>query len=86
MANLAKMALDPMSKIRGKVEKRVHKSLGIEHIPTPSQINASIMGDKNAKKMGIYEGPKTAPAAAKRKKVEPQSPDFQIAGRSGSSK
>ena len=86
MANLAKMALDPMSKIRGKVEKRVHKSLGIEHIPTPSQINASIMGDKNAKRMGIYEAPKAGPSAPRKKKVKPQSPDFQVAGRSGSSK
>ena len=86
MANLGKMALDPMSKIRGKFEKRVHKSLGIEHIPTPTQINASVMGDKNAKRMGIYEAPKSGPKRSSKKKVKPQSPDFQVAGRAGSSK
>ncbi len=86
MAKLAKMALDPMSKIRGKVEKKVHKSLGIEHIPTPSQINASIMGEKNAKRMGIHEPGPAAPKRSSKKKVKPQSPDFQVAGRSGSSK
>lgn len=77
MPSIGKMALDPAGKIRGKMERRLHKAVGLENLPTPSDINASIMGESTAKKISGYE-PKSKPAAPGRsKKKLPYDPDKQ---------
>ncbi len=75
MPNLGKI-INPLSPVQGKIERQVHKGLGIEHIPTPTDLHKSVFDPEKP----------ASQSRPKKKAVTPQSPDFQVAGRGGRSR